>query len=63
MDVNAIIYCDGDRETDKAVQIAAADNIKRVVRRTDVNWLSEASHPYLVRDTQEVKTTWHPVGT
>jgi acyl-CoA reductase-like NAD-dependent aldehyde dehydrogenase len=63
MDVNAIIYCDGDRETDKAVQIAAADNIKRVVRRTNINWLSEASHPYLVRDTQEVKTTWHPVGT
>jgi acyl-CoA reductase-like NAD-dependent aldehyde dehydrogenase len=42
MDVNAIIYCDGDRETDKAVQIAAADNIKRGVRRTDVNWLTSS---------------------
>lgn len=64
MDVNAIIYCDGDRETDKAVQIAAADNIKRVLRRTDINWANETSqHPYLVRDTQEVKTTWHPIGT
>ena len=64
MDVNAIIYCDGDRETDRAVQVAAADNIKRVLRRTDVNWASETSqHPYLVRDTQEVKTTWHPIGS
>lgn len=63
MDVNAIIYCDGDRETDKAVQVAAADNIKRVLRRTDINWRNESSqHPYLVRDTQEVKTTWHPIG-
>lgn len=64
MDVNAIIYCDGDRQTDKAVQIAAADNIKRVVRRTDIDWSHDsAQNPYLVRDTQEVKTTWHPVGS
>lgn len=63
MDVNAVVYCDGDRQTDKAVQIAAADNIKHVVRRSDVDWSSDAAqHPYLVRDTQEVKTTWHPIG-
>jgi acyl-CoA reductase-like NAD-dependent aldehyde dehydrogenase len=54
MDVNAIVYCDGDRETDKAVQIAAADNIKHVLRRTDIDWSNDSSqHPYLVRDTQE----------
>jgi len=64
MDVNAIVYCDGDRQTDQAVQLAAADNIKRVVRRVDVNWSHDsAQNPYLVRDTQEVKTTWHPVGS
>lgn len=64
MDVNAVIYCDGDRKTAKAVQEAAADNIKRVIRRTDINWSDKsAEHPYLVRDTQEVKTTWHPIGT
>ena len=64
MDVNAVVFCDGDRKTDKAVQEAAADNIKHVVRRTDVNWSDDSSqHPYLVRDTQEVKTTWHPIGT
>jgi len=64
MDVNAVIYCDGDKKIAKAMQDAAADNIKRGFRRTDVNWADNSSqHPYLVRDTQEVKTTWHPIGT
>jgi acyl-CoA reductase-like NAD-dependent aldehyde dehydrogenase len=64
MDVNAVIYCDGDRKTARAVQEAAADNIKHVVARTDINWSDDSSqHPYLLRDTQEVKTTWHPIGT
>lgn len=64
MDVNAVVYCDGDKATAKAVQEAAADNIKRVLRRTDINWSDNSSqHPYLVSDTQEVKTTWHPIGT
>jgi len=45
------------------VQEAAADNIKRVIRRTGLNWDDDSTqHPYLVRDTQEVKTTWHPIG-
>ena len=64
MDVNAIIYCDGGRRVATAVQEAAANNIKRVIDRTGINWSkSEAGHPYLIRDTQEVKTTWHPIGT
>ncbi len=64
MDVNAVVFCDGDKATAKAVQEAAADNIKRVLRRTDINWSDNSSqHPYLVSDTQEVKTTWHPIGT
>jgi len=63
MDVNAVIYCDGGKKMAESVQEAAADNIKRVIRRTDVNWTDNSSqHPYLVRDTQEVKTTWHPIG-
>lgn len=64
MDVNAIIYCDGDRKVAAAIQEAAADNIKRVVQRTGIDWTKPAAqHPYLVRDTQEIKTTWHPIGT
>ena len=63
MDVNAVVSCDGGKKTAQAVQEAAADNIKRVIRRTGLNWGDDSTqHPYLVRDTQEVKTTWHPIG-
>ena len=64
MDVNAIVYSDGGRKTAKAVQELAADNIKRVVSRAGIDWQRQsAQHPYLIRETQEVKTTWHPIGT
>ena len=64
MDVNAVVYCDAGRKTAKAVQELAADNIKRVVSRAGVDWQQQsAQHPYLIRETQEVKTTWHPIGT
>ena len=63
MDVNALIYCDGDEATDREIRTRAADNIKRVIGRTDRNWAGdEQLHPYLIRDTQETKTTWHPIG-
>ena len=63
MDVNAIVYCDGDRKVARTVQTLAADNIKRVVSRAKTDWSKESSqHPYLIRETQEVKTTWHPIG-
>ncbi len=63
MDVNAVVYCDGDRKLARSVQEAAADNIKQVIARTKTDWSGDsAQHPYLIRDTQEVKTTWHPIG-
>ncbi len=33
MDVNAVVYCDGDKQTARKVQELAAENIKRVVGR------------------------------
>ncbi|NCF72027.1 MAG: aldehyde dehydrogenase family protein [Gammaproteobacteria bacterium] len=63
MDVNAIVYCDGRKAVARTVQELAADNIKRVIARDQVDWLRDAQDPYLIRDTQEVKTTWHPIGT
>ncbi len=63
MDVNAIVYCDGGRKVAKTIELLAAENIKRVVARTRKDWnVESAQDPYLIRDTQEVKTTWHPVG-
>jgi acyl-CoA reductase-like NAD-dependent aldehyde dehydrogenase len=64
MDVNAIVYCDGGKKVATSVQQLAAENVKRVVKRTRVDWTrDDAQDPYLIRDTQEVKTTWHPIGT
>ena len=64
MDVNAMIYCDGGKKTARERPELAAENVKRVVARTRVDWSKEAAqHPYLIRDTQEVKTTWHPIGS
>ncbi len=64
MDVNAIVYCDASKKTATEIQELASDNIKRVIARGDVDWSRESSQdPYLIRDTQEVKTTWHPIGS
>lgn len=63
MDVNAIVYCDGGRAVARDIQERASDNIKHVVERTRIDWSGDAENPYLIRDTQEVKTTWHPIGS
>jgi acyl-CoA reductase-like NAD-dependent aldehyde dehydrogenase len=64
MDVNAIVYCDGGKKAARTIQTLAADNIKRVISRQCVNWMqNKSASPYEIRDTQEVKTTWHPIGT
>jgi acyl-CoA reductase-like NAD-dependent aldehyde dehydrogenase len=64
MDVNAVVYCDGDADAGKDIQDQAADNIKRVVDRVDTDWGDDAAqNPYLIKQTQETKTTWHPIGS
>jgi acyl-CoA reductase-like NAD-dependent aldehyde dehydrogenase len=63
MDVNAVVHADASEEVARDIQVEAARNIKRVVSRAGVNWTSEAAQsPYLIKETQETKTTWHPVG-
>jgi acyl-CoA reductase-like NAD-dependent aldehyde dehydrogenase len=64
MDVNAVVFCDGDPDDAKDIQDRAADNIKRVVDRVDTDWGADsAQNPYLIKQTQETKTTWHPIGS
>jgi acyl-CoA reductase-like NAD-dependent aldehyde dehydrogenase len=63
MDVNAVVYCDGDSEVDKNIQSLAANNIKQVISRVGTDWSKKVEqNPYLIRQTQETKTTWHPIG-
>ncbi|MBS4044385.1 MAG: aldehyde dehydrogenase family protein [Chitinophagaceae bacterium] len=62
MDVNAMIYCENDMNTIKMIQETAALNVKRVVLYNKIKWNSdEAENPYMIMDTQEIKTTWHPI--
>lgn len=62
MDVNAIVYAENDAATQKMIQEKAAMNLKRVVLYNKINWLTESGQsPYFIMDTQEIKTTWHPV--
>lgn len=64
MDVNAVIFCDGDVQVSKDIQQIAADNIKRVIPRVEMRWPDVATqNPYLIKDTLETKTTWHPIGS
>jgi acyl-CoA reductase-like NAD-dependent aldehyde dehydrogenase len=64
MDVNAVIYGDADAAAAGKIQGLAADNIKRVILRGGVDWNSAtAQSPYAISDTQEIKTTWHPIGS
>lgn len=63
MDVNAVIVAGGDAAERAAIRTKAAANVKRVIAFQRDNWLDPAAQsPYFILDTQEVKTTWHPVG-
>jgi acyl-CoA reductase-like NAD-dependent aldehyde dehydrogenase len=57
MDVNAIDVASCTAEEVKAVEEAAASNVKRVIKLTQ----SEVS-PYLIAAFMEMKTVWHPIG-
>ncbi len=62
MDVNALVYCGDDVEMKKLLQQKAAINLKRVVFYDHVDWITtNGQSPYLIADTQEIKTTWHPI--
>jgi acyl-CoA reductase-like NAD-dependent aldehyde dehydrogenase len=62
MDVNATIYCEKDSSVQKMIREKSALNLKRISFYDKVNWHSEEGQsPYFIMDTQEIKTTWHPV--
>lgn len=62
MDVNAIVYCEKEAVAQKTIREKAAVNMKRTILYPDTNWNAEdAQSPYMIMDTQEIKTTWHPI--
>lgn len=62
MDVNAIDLTGASASLVGELAVAAADNLKRVVRARDEDWTAtprlDRMHAYL-----ETKTVWHPTGT
>lgn len=62
MDVNATIYCENNSDVQKMMREKSASNLKRIFFYDQVKWESEEGQsPYFIMDTQEIKTTWHPV--
>jgi acyl-CoA reductase-like NAD-dependent aldehyde dehydrogenase len=63
MDVNAIVLGNGDAAERRKVRELCALNVKRPVIDDTKDWFADdAQSPYRILQTQEVKTTWHPVG-
>ncbi len=56
MDVNAVVVADASQEERTMLETEATCNLKRVMYPK-----SEQGSPYAILDTQEVKTTWHPI--
>ncbi len=62
-DINGIVHSLAAGEARSSLERDAAINIKRVIHRPEQDWRKSAAEtPYWIADTQEVKTTWHPVG-
>ncbi|MES5816607.1 aldehyde dehydrogenase family protein [Streptomyces sp. RG80] len=64
-DVNAIDLAGADDVLAKELEIAAADNLKRVLRPQPVDELGWSADPGIDRMTAflETKTVWHPTGS
>ena len=63
MDVNAIIYCGVDSGHASMIEKNTALNVKRAVNYADQNWINPNEQgPYHIMKSQEIKTTWHPIG-
>jgi acyl-CoA reductase-like NAD-dependent aldehyde dehydrogenase len=61
MDVNAFVYAGKDQKEIQLAKENATLNVKRVfVYRKDWN-KADSQNPYFIFDTQEIKTTWHPI--
>jgi hypothetical protein len=61
MDINAVVYGGEDAAAFQQLQSNASVNVKRVFHQQK-DWLkSDAQDLYMIADTLELKTTWHPI--
>ena len=63
MDVNALVYCGDKMKEIRTIEKMSSLNVKRAVIYQNPDWNPDTSQgPYYILDTQEIKTTWHPIG-
>ncbi|HIA85597.1 MAG TPA: aldehyde dehydrogenase family protein, partial [Candidatus Marinimicrobia bacterium] len=63
MDVNAVCYFGDDASEIKTVEENASLNVKRAAILPEKDLQKSGAHgPYHILKTQEIKTTWHPMG-
>jgi acyl-CoA reductase-like NAD-dependent aldehyde dehydrogenase len=62
MDVNAIDLCGASDSLAEDLTVAAAENLKRVVRAGEEDWTTNPGVERMLAYL-ETKTVWHPVGT
>lgn len=60
-DVNAIDLAGANAEQSAALEAAAADNLKRVLRPSVTNWSADPGTSRMLA-FMETKTVWHPMG-
>jgi acyl-CoA reductase-like NAD-dependent aldehyde dehydrogenase len=61
MGVHGLIVDECTADSAAALREQCAENLKRLFLR-DSDWTDpDSQHPYLIMDTQELKTTWHPI--
>jgi acyl-CoA reductase-like NAD-dependent aldehyde dehydrogenase len=62
MDINALVVAGATKEERTMLDAEAICNLKRLVYPKVTDWnKEEGQSPYFILDTQEVKTTWHPI--
>jgi hypothetical protein len=61
-DVNALDLTGVAPEARAALEVAAADNVKRVYSPRPIDWAAEPGISRLSAFA-ETKTVWHPIGT
>lgn len=62
LDVNAMTSSGLTQDMASAMQVQAAENVKRVVNYPAMDWSKSSSQGLsMIEDLQEIKTTWHPI--
>lgn len=63
MDVNGIINTSSDKKIMKLIDENASISVKRVTHYSISDWMDDRyENPYMILESMEIKTTWHPIG-